>query len=341
MINATFTYTDSDSVVISGSFVCQQSITRIIGGAPYTFYLVNTSGRVIIHFQRGDNAFGVIEINEAKYYTDNGGAFDYDATDELRTIAADNSVTFLYLFEANVRITPVAGIDPETALLPAPSMLNNFSGSYSGRQILPPSVILQHPELSALYGEDIELYGSVISDDWQAFAIDGATILPTYGEIGNEFRQISFVAGLKKYILHPDFADKWQITQLNDCDDACVLRWLSETGVYKQAIWRVKKTQKQGEPLELQSIGDNYKQIKSENVEFVAYIEGLDAYSYAYYGDIITSSDVHCAMRAGDTLTSEYTQVAVTTKSLTIPDGDSGALQTLEIKIAYKHYDAI
>lgn len=341
MINAAFTYTDEQAVVIGGSFVCQQTVTRTIGGTPYTFYLTSTGGRTIIHFQRGDNQFGTVVINGVSYYTDSKGAFDYDVTDELRVVEADSSRTFLYLEDQNVRLEPIAGIDPEAAMIPASPMLENYSDTYTGRQILPPSVILQHPVLSAIYGEQFELYGDTITDDWQARLSDETTATPTYEQIGSKWRGIAFAAALKNYFSHPDFAGRWQVTQLKSCEDACVLRWLSETGIYKQAVWRVKKVQKQGEPLELQPIGDNYKQRRSESVEFVAYIEGLDAYSYAYYGDIVVSGDVHCAMRVGDLLTSEHTQVAVATGSLTIPDGDSGNLQTIEVKIAFKHYDTI
>ena len=88
-------------------------------------------------------------------------------------------------------------------------------------------------------------------------------------------------------------------------------------------------------------LGDEYPTQKSEAVSFVAFIDGLDNYDHAYYADIINSPEVHCAMRSGEDLTDYTTAVQVTTNSYTLQDGNVGNLQTLEIGIAFKHYDTI
>lgn len=129
---------------------------------------------------------------------------------------------------------------------------------------------------------------------------------------------------------------------LPECEEVCYLYWKSATGRYKAAIWKVRKyTEAVGSSRSLALMGDGYKQQKQTETSFSAVIEGLDAYSYAYYADIITSGEVHCWRAAdianGVEIDDDSTLVQVSGNSYTLPDGDS-ELRDLEVTIKYKNY---
>lgn len=338
MTQVAFSYIDDDSVTIGGTFVCNRVVTRTIHLQPYTFYLCNTGQRTIIRYERGDHAYGEIEVNGIVYYTDTTGVLYYDITDELRA-----STTFVFLGEPAIRLEPIPGIDVE--LLPLPG--SPLAEGETGVQIMTPSVIYQMPRLGLNYPLLLEIDGTLaLEADWQVLLSDEENVMVHDGVADRDVRQMELPnvnddAQVYATRLACSDANIPPLVMLDDCEQACVLRWLSASGVYKQLIWRVKKITQSVEAQDLMPRGDNYKQRKGYNVSLTAYIEGLDAYSYAYYADIITSPDVHCAMLVGENLQDEATRVAISSGSYVVPDGNAGELQTLEIEVELKHYDVI
>lgn len=348
MIQATFTYTDEQQVVIGGSFTAQRLQQEIIHQQPYYFYYVNIGQRCVIRYERDDHAYGTIEINGVTYHTDSKGVLYYDCTDELRAILA-NGGSFLFLEGAEVRIKPQAGIDPELCLVPM-SPLRNIAGVWykpETTQILPPQVMLNVPQLTAVYDLMLPIYGDLFDgEEWRAEKADGTQPTIFNGEEGdyNEGVMTLVVPASAERVVKlvsTALSDVCNLQVLQDCEKACILRWQAEYGGTKQMVWKVKKVEREAEAQDLMPLADNYKQRKGESVRFTAYIEGLDAYSYAYYADIVTSPEVHCAMRTGEDLTSEVTRVAISSGKYVVPDGEAGRLQTLEVEVELKHYDIL
>ena len=59
-------------------------------------------------------------------------------------------------------------------------------------------------------------------------------------------------------------------------------------------------------------------------------------YDVWYYGDIVNSSEVQVLSESG-----EWVRVDVSTKSVEIPDTETGAPKSFEFEVKYRRYDAI
>ena len=114
------------------------------------------------------------------------------------------------------------------------------------------------------------------------------------------------------------------------------LRWTSRYGVTKVACWErrnVKTTT--GDKIEISRIDNQYDTRKGYVESFTAYLDGLDAYDYWYYADIITSSSVEVIDGH------RSYKVDVTTKDYTVPNTDAGKPNKLEVNINFRKYDTI
>ena len=319
---------------------------KTTGGTPTRKYYYFYTGQRIIWKFVGQSSY---VVNGITYYADTDGVLLLDLTDLFRANLVTGAVTTLDgLFNYLTFFGALPGIDPEACLIPVPPI---FAGdqSITSTQIMPPSKIYAHEQLSYEYPMAVQLYGEASQTMWQGIFQEDSenpvTIHPD--ETSGNF---SVILPNETEEESPDFIRTLYSTNLGvsidldilpACVSVCVLRWLSESGKYKQAIWRIKKVKKAATSRGLLPLADEYKTQKGEEVSFTAFIDGLDNYDLSYYGDIITSPDVHCALHSGENLTGYETAVQVTTGSYIIPDGHVGELQTLEINIAYKHYDTV
>lgn len=142
----------------------------------------------------------------------------------------------------------------------------------------------------------------------------------------------------------------WKTTDyiyLDACDDCILLQWQSLAGNPKGAIWRVKgRTIAENGKTEYKGGGNGYVIKRDMSESLTAYIEGLSAYDYAYFADIVTSVEVYALRDRSeallldspfwDSIKGNYA-VEVATKKITIPDGDA-KIYTLEVEIKYKKY---
>lgn len=309
----------------------------------YQFFNVYVGERVLLLYKCDTPKYTKIKVNDITnsddYYTDTNGILYLDITDELRVCLLNNEDYYLM---GEIYIRPLAGVNPKNLLLPMPTDLMG-SDEFSEPQILPPNLIYSQPLLRKRFDLVFEVLGYFIGKQYVLIksgnvAVGGGTvgrnlILKKDDNVTNQ--AIEYVISDKGYPVIN------YCTILDDCENACVLRWLSATGVYRQAIWKIKKVTRTATSTALMPIADNYLQRRGFDISFVAYIEGLNDYDFAYYSDIIISSDVHCAINDDDDIESEYTSVAVDTKNYTQIDGNSGELKTLEITVNYKHYDTL
>jgi hypothetical protein len=89
----------------------------------------------------------------------------------------------------------------------------------------------------------------------------------------------------------------------------------------------------------LQSAYNGYKSLKGEIDTLQLAIDDLSAYDYAYYMDIVTSSEVYVLanMADGDELGLQYTRATVATKQYVV-QGD-GQRYNAEVTINLKRYE--
>ena len=116
-----------------------------------------------------------------------------------------------------------------------------------------------------------------------------------------------------------------------------LVKWVSFTGVERKAWFEAVKfkTENAG-TYSLLPIDNEYIDIKGRVDGFTLRITGLDVYDLWYYADVINSSKVEVSL---DGLT--WAQVQVTTKNITLPDGDAGTEGKLDVGVNWRRYDAV
>lgn len=325
-----FDYHDKEDTLI---YVTFQSAGRL--GSSGSNYYVYAGERVVLKMESELGVMQTLTLNGIKYLTDNDGILYYDATDEVRAAGVGNS----FAIETEdplitINLHPLNGINPESLLLP-PTILEDTTGV----QIVPPSVIYTHERLSKLAGLNFEVRGLAADGEWNLVY----PLTVKYVTVENNRLTVpeDVIPDEIERLLKKDLGLVYNLIHLRECDNACVLKWRSASGIYRTAIWRIKQVKKTATSRELMPQGDEYLQQRGIDISFVAYIEGLNAYDYAYYADIITSSDIHCLINEGDNLDDEESRVAVSTDGYTALDGNSGELHNLEVEIKFRHYDTI
>ena len=115
------------------------------------------------------------------------------------------------------------------------------------------------------------------------------------------------------------------------------VEWVSFTGQTRRHVFEVVKlTEETTNEVSLEMITNEYDVRKDRRVSFSLRLEGLTAYDYWYYSDLVTSSSVKVSLSG-----TNYRQVQVTAKKSTIPETSSGKPLTLEIPINYVRYDTL
>lgn len=148
----------------------------------------------------------------------------------------------------------------------------------------------------------------------------------------------------------PSGADSVEFWHLNDImhyryplkDLECGKRyaeveWVSFTGQTRRHVFEVVKlTEETTNEVSLETLTNEYDVRKDRRVSFSLRLEGLTAYDYWYYSDLVTSSSVKVSLSG-----TNYRHVQVTAKKSTIPETSAGKPLTLEIPINYVRYDTL
>ena len=148
----------------------------------------------------------------------------------------------------------------------------------------------------------------------------------------------------------PSGADSVEFWHLNDImqyryplkDLECGKRyaeveWVSFTGQTRRHVFEVVKlTEETTNEVSLEMITNEYDVRKDRRVSFSLRLDGLTAYDYWYYSDLVTSSSVKVSLSG-----TNYRHVQVTAKKSTIPETSAGKPLTLEIPVNYVRYDTL
>ena len=115
------------------------------------------------------------------------------------------------------------------------------------------------------------------------------------------------------------------------------VEWVSFTGQTRRHVFEVVKlTEETTNEVSLETLTNEYDVRKDRRVSFSLRLEGLTAYDYWYYSDLVTSSSVKVSLSG-----TNYRQVQVTAKKSTIPETSAGKPLNLEIPINYVRYDTL
>lgn len=232
-----------------------------------------------------------------------------------------------------IQFSRVGLINPNTAYIPNP-----LHSDDSEVVIAPPSVIysgsVQDSILVYVYS-NTHTYAcrfSYANGTLGALTMlqNGITVLQPSQPNPSEFRILRMPTGLAVCVV--------TYRPQNECQEYVTIRWAERfSGRYKTAVFlRTRNTYETQGAIELENIKNEYTVKKGFEQGFIASIDDLTPYDVWYYGDIVNSSDVQVLSESY-----EWVSVDVATKSVTIPDSDSGKPNNFEIEIKYKRYDAI
>lgn len=131
-------------------------------------------------------------------------------------------------------------------------------------------------------------------------------------------------------------------TVTNQCRLYAVVEWVSITGVTRRhTFWVIKPEMEVIDKYDLLTTDNSYNEIKGHEDGCTLMIDGLNAYDIWYYSDLAMSSKVRVKIYNGTGMTIGTTPARITTKKVTIPDGDGGNWGSVEFECKYKRYDAV
>lgn len=251
-----------------------------------------------------------------------GGEVYIDVTDYLRTyptcskiFVADDLTPGTY---TTINVQVVGLINPESVIIPPHALAGD------GALIIPPSMMICELDHNGL--EEAEFYAT--AGTWNVtgeatMAIDKRSI----GQIGGSFT-LTDGTHTKKYVPRPFRCDV----------SYALVRWVSFTGK-KRAHWfeATKARTAAADGYSLLPIDSEYINVKGRDDGFTLRLDGLDVYDLWYYADVLTSSKVEVSLDDGAT----FDRVQVTSKDITLPDGEAGTDGKIEIDINWKRYDAV
>lgn len=127
------------------------------------------------------------------------------------------------------------------------------------------------------------------------------------------------------------------IKQPEACKQYAAVRWVSLTGQTRLHMWEIvqSKTETDG-AFELLTQDGAFNVVKGRKDGFALRLDGLNAYDVWYYSDVCHSSSVEVSLD-GQT----WQRVNVTSKGVTVQDGNAGKTNTLLVELTYKKYDAV
>lgn len=131
-------------------------------------------------------------------------------------------------------------------------------------------------------------------------------------------------------------------TVTNQCRLYAVVEWVSITGVTRRhTFWVIKPEMEVADKYDLLTNDNSYKEIKGHEDGCTLMIDGLNAYDVWYYSDLAMSSEVRVSIYNGAGYSEGLKPALITTKKVTIPEGDGGKFGSVEFECKYKKYDAV
>lgn len=257
----------------------------------------------------------------AVYTPDSDGYCNIDMTDYLRMVGSctvyikdeDESAT-----TATIAVTVKGLINPASVMIPY-----HYGNAYS--YIIPPYYMIA-PETGK----------SIIAENCKTGSSSGASVTGNATMASNNryititgdfaYKAVSY-GDARPYKLKPRFCGV----------QYAYVRWQSFTGVTRTHIFEViKPTTAAADNYSLMPVDNEYIEVKGRVDSFTLRLKDLCPYDLWYYSDIITSSNVEISFDG-----TTYDRVQITTKNITLPDGDTKQNGKLEIGVNWKRYDAV
>lgn len=273
---------------------------------------------------------GWITRIDVKYITDDNGNLAIDVSDALRMyknmLGVRVRVKDIQQAAETIQNVQIMGLaNPSKLLMPESPNLS----AQNGQIIMPPQRMLQvldtiaecyftQPSLFTIANVD---NGSFVDENKRAIQFNDKLQIARNGTIIAEY-QAEIVT--------------------NQCRLYAVVEWVSMTGVTRRhTFWVIKPEIEVADKYDLMTTDNSYNEIKGHEDGCTLMIDGLNAYDIWYYSDLAMSSEVRVTIYNGAGLTLTNMPALITTKKVTMPDGDGGNWGSVEFECKYKRYDAV
>lgn len=223
----------------------------------------------------------------------------------------------------------------------------DFFALYGHQYIVPPNVILNPDTLGGVTAPGI-IFESNYHDynnnlKWYSLTAGVAAELTPGGSRSNQFTVPYSADGIKLADTTKEKA--YQLTKPSYCADVICLRWTSMTGAVRQHFFPIVAFMKGNDKeTSLVTPGDGYDVTKAPHNAVRCKIDGLTAWGYYYYMDLLQASDVHGVIRPSTSnwaveIASAETSVYVDGKATETPQGIG--FFSFEFTVKLRHYDTI
>ena len=308
---------------LSGYWMAERALITIEDTTP--------NGDVRLRVQTRNTGEPFVTRIDATYTTDDSGILVIDVSDALRTYknmpevrVIVNDIQQGVEMLQNVKINGL--VNPRKLLMPASP---NLSEQY-GQIIMPPQRMLQVINIDTI----AECYFAQPSQ---------FTIANQEGSFVDENKRAIQCHDRLQIARNGTIVAEYQLEQAtNQCRLYAVVEWVSMTGVKRRhTFWVIKPEIEVAEKYDLLTTDNSYKEIKGHEDGCTLMIDGLNAYDIWYYSDLAISSEVRVAIYNGAGIGINYMPALITTKKVTMPEGDGGNWGSVEFECKYKRYDAV
>lgn len=306
----------------SGYWMAERALITITDATP------NGDVRLRVQTRRNPGKPFITRI-DATYTTDDSGILVIDVSDALRMYknmfevrVVVNDIQQVADTIQNVKIMGL--VNPMKLLMPESP---NLSAQY-GQIIMPPQRMLQVTDtIAECYFTQPSQF--TISNEEGSFVDENKRAIQCYDRL-QIARNGTIVA-------------EYQLEQAtNQCRLYAVVEWVSMTGVKRRhTFWVIKPEIEVAEKYDLLTTDNSYKEIKGHEDGCTLMIDGLNAYDIWYYSDLAMSSEVRVEIYNGAGFSSGFIPALITTKKVTMPEGDGGNWGSVEFECKYKRYDAV
>ena len=271
---------------------------------------------------------------QVKFYTDLEGSaaspiatYEVVSRDEIYIditdyVRAYDNVEHLYIVDVDASVTYDVEVDVKGLINPEGVLIPDHALRYDA-VIIPPSLMI-----CALDHENLE--------QAEFYATGGSWSVVGTASLSADKRSVGQINGAFK--LTDGTHSKNYTPKTFRCDvQYALVRWVSFTGETRAHWFEVTKQKSDtAGAYNLLPIDNEYVEIKGRVDGFTLRLDGLNRYDLWYYADVLNSSKVEVSFNG-----STWARVQITTKSITLPDGESGKNGKLEIQVNWKRYDAV
>lgn len=267
---------------------------------------------------------GIVPVN---------GTAQVDLTDIMRTLigsSASVDIASSTTGDSIQYLSVVNGIYPSGWLLPrfeASCYGTLHNDGHGDENFMLPPLVMYAPKSGA-----VPLVFAVFGREWwQSYVATSGGTFYQY-----QISVTDFTTGLRVYNpINPSYLDL-RFRPVLTTEPLAKVTYLARSGKDTICYWKYRRLKMSAiDTREIEVLSDGYQSQRGGEFEVELYLDGLDAYSYAYYADILQSPSVRV------TIDSYEYEAEVTTKSVTLPDGNDGKLHELSVTAKLMRYDTI